>query len=319
MVSLLGYGGVVRRGKKEYLEYMKTLLFMVGVIAFTGTGPLFALSETLAEIDRLHQDDHHDEVLQIIAETLPGRSGRDRGALLWREGRARMQIADFGHHDGDLSDAETITMLQETERMAQEATQLDPAAAEPWFWLGAAMGRRGQVQGVLNSLFMAGDVRDNAVEALNRREEFSEAFFLLGQVYRELPGRPLSFGNNDYAVSMARRAIVIHEAERAAGTAPNKSHDLYTQLGAALWKRNHNERQRRRAWDSAVRGWNNAGSPLERGFYFEGSLPYSTGPDRREARELVQQIERELSGIRNRSPRQQRDLENAQKLLRDWG
>lgn len=298
---------------------MKTLLFMVCVIFVAGLAPLFALSETLAEIDRLHQDDQHDAVLQIIANTLPGRSGAERGALLWREGRARMQIADFGHHDGDLSDGETIAMLQETERLAQEASQLAPNAAEPWFWLGAAMGRRGQVQGVLNSLFMAGDVRDNAVEALNRREEFSEAFFLLGQVYRELPGRPLSFGNNDYAVSMARRAIVIHEAERAAGIAPNKSHDLYTQLGAALWKRNHNERQRRRAWDSAVRGWNSASTPLERGFYFEGSLPYSGGTDRAEARALVQQIERELQGIRNRSARQQRDLEKAQALLSDWG
>lgn len=287
------------------------LLFMA--IASAG-----ALDAVLAEIDSLHHDDNHEAVLRVIRRELPRLSGRDRAQLLWRQGRARMQIADFGHHDGALTDDQAVAMLEETEALAREATQLAPELAEPWFWVGASMARRGQIRGVLNSLFMAGDVRDYAVEAINRREEFSEAFFLLGQFYRELPGRPLSFGNSDYAVSLARRAVAIHEAERAAGIAPAKSHDLYTQLGNALWQRNHNERRRQRAHDNAVSAWRTAGTPLERGFAFDGTIPLRRGTDRDEARTLVGLMVSELEAIRNRTPRQQRDLEKAQALLADW-
>ncbi len=308
-----------RRYECAIFEAMKRKIVSGVFLLLLGAATAVGLEPVLAELDRLHHGDNHEAVLGLIARELSGLSGSERAQLLWRQGRARMQIADFGHHDGDLTDDQAVAMLEETEALARQATQLAPELAEPWFWVGAAMARRGQIRGVLNSLFMAGDVRDYAQEAINRREEFSEAYFLMGQFYRELPGRPLSFGNGDYAVSLARRAVAVHEAELAAGITPNKAHDLYTQLGHALWKRNHNSRQRQRAHNNAVSGWRSASTPMERGINFDGSLPFSGGTDREEARALVQQIVRELTGIRNRTPRQQRDLEKAQALLADWG
>ncbi len=278
-----------------------------------------APTEGFTELDRLHDEDRQERILALIQERLPAaRSHTDSAALLWRRARAQLTLADYGRWEEALSDREAIALLREAEENAHRAMELDPPAAEPWFWKGATMGLRGQIQGVLNSLFMASDVRDYATEAINRNDRFGEAYYLLGQLYRELPGRPFSFGNREYAVSLLRMAVAVHEEEYRAGVVGARYYDNYTQLAEGLWRRNHSADRRRKRHAQAAEQYRQASTPLERGFAFEGSQPLGPGSDREEAVRLVEMVVSDLSRVRQPNTRERKDLASAQALLSQW-
>ena len=276
-------------------------------------------ADTIAELDRLHEEEQHERIVSMVDTQLPSaRTNSERAALIWRLARAKTSLADFGRWSGSMSDSAAMELLQEAEADAQQAIELDSSAAAPWFWKGAAMGLRGQLRGVLNSLFMASDVRDHAVEAINRDDRYGEAYYLLGQLFRELPGRPLSFGNRDAAVSLLRKAGAIHEQEYRDGVVGVRYFDNHNQLARALWKRNHSEARRRRNHEQAADRYRSATTALERGSAFEGSQPLPPGSDREEAVRLVEKVVDELSGLSQPGPRERKDLESARELLSDW-
>lgn len=242
---------------------------------------LHAGADLFTELDALHEGDNHQQILQRIEREIPAADRSRHGELLWRKARAQLTLADYGRWQGELSDRETIDRLEAAERSATEAIELAPETADPYFWKAATIGLRGQVRGVLNSLFLASSVRDYAEKTLERNSNHTEAHYLLGQLYRELPRRPLSFGNRDHAVRYARRSVELHEREYRAGTVGVRYYDLYTQLAASLWQRN------------------NSG-------------------DRDEARELLRSIVRDLQSLSAPTTRERKDLESARELLDRW-
>lgn len=264
--------------RRASLSLFFSLLLVAGGAAVAGAD---ADADLLARIERLHEEDQHTTILALIDVEL-GRvtDTRQRAELLWRKARAQLTLADYGVWRGDLSDREGIARLEDTEATAAQAIELAPDSADPYFWKSAAMGLRGQLRGVLNSLFMASDVRDYAEMALERNPNHTEAHYLLGQLYRELPRRPLSFGNRDRAVEYGRRAVQLHEHEYRTGVVGVRYYDLYTQLADSLWRRNN-------------RG------------------------DRDESIALLQSLVSDLEGIAAPTTRERKDLESARELLDD--
>ena len=275
--------------------------------------------EILEELDRLHFHDRNEEILRII-DSHQSRTSVDRGPLLWRQARARVSKAELSVWEGTMSEEEAIAFLEGAEEMADEAIRLLPGEAEPRFWRAAATGLRGLMRGVLNSLFLASDVRDHAVEAIERDQSLAEGYYLLGQVYRELPGWPISFGNNDYAVSLSRRSIALYEEKRATGEVPVDYHDHYIQLAEALWNRNNSMARRDRRRNSMVSDFREASTAFDRGRYFEGAIGLPRRSDREEALEVLREVVERLSSIPDseRRVRHRMDLDEALTLLADW-
>ncbi len=302
---------------------MRRALLFFTLLSLFGTTVAYAdvqddAPEALLErLDYYHHFDRHEDVLDLLDRQSPViRSVR--GELLWRRARALVATVDLGTWEGSIERSRGIAMLEEAESYARDAMNLLPDRAEPYFWVAAAMGKRGELRGVLNSLFMASDIRDYAADALERDEEQAEVYYLLTQVYRQLPRWPVSFGNNDYAVSLARRSVALYEAIQDAGEAPVQYYDHYTQLAHALWERNSNVRQRNRWVDRAASDFEAAGSALERGFYFEGTLEIPQKTDRDEARAILDRVIRELSAIPDPRLRYRMDLAEARELRDSW-
>jgi tetratricopeptide (TPR) repeat protein len=301
-----------------------TALFLI-LLGFLWLAPSGAQStegspgELLDELDRLHYYDRNEELLRIIDTQRP-RTSVERGRLLWRQARARVAIAELSVWEGTMSEEEAIALLEEAEALADEAIRILPDEADPRFWRAAATGLRGLLRGVLNSLFLASDVRDYAVEAIERNESLAEGYYLLGQVYRELPGWPISFGNNDYAVSFSRRSIALYEEKRVTGEVPVDYHDHYIQLAMALWNRNNSMARRDRRRNSMVSDYREASTAFERGQYFEGATELPRRSDREEAMEVLRSVIARLSSIpdSDRRVRHRMDLDEALSLLADW-
>ena len=114
-----------------------------------------------------------------------------------------------------------------------------------YYWQSANIGKWGQAKGILNALFKATPMRDLLQQAINQEPDHAGSYYVLGQLYAEVPGI-ISFGNDDYAVGLARKSIDLHEAELAAGEAEEVEHDYYIQLASHLMQRGWNERKRDR-------------------------------------------------------------------------
>jgi len=100
-----------------------------------------------------------------------------------------------------------IKILEKGEKFARKAIEINPDDVEGHFRLGVSMGRIGEERGVLNSLFMIGPIRDEMEKVLKIDPEHDGAHFVLGSLYRQAPGWPLSCGDLNKALHHAELAV----------------------------------------------------------------------------------------------------------------
>lgn len=307
---------------------LATAVATVGVVpAVAGDGEF---SDTLHELDLLHLQDRHDEVHAGVDRAL-GRGGalgsgglseREQAELYMRRARAIVAEVELSYYSDEMPGDEARRLLSEAEEHAERAIELNPELADSYFWKGAAMGTRGVIRGVLRALFMAGSIRDLGEAALERNPDHTESHFLLAQLYDELPGRPLSFGNDARAVSLARRAHDLHEAERLDWEIEMRYDSVEVGVAERLWSRNWSERRRERRHDGIREDYADATDALERSYTYEGSLELKPISDRDEARQILSNVIERLEAVEaagELSRRQRTDLEAAREHAEDWG
>ena len=100
---------------------------------------------------------------------------------------------------------------------AEQATKVNPKSASGHFWRAAAIGRQGLDKGVLKALNNASTMRDSLEITIEKNEKIERgaAHRALGRLYYELPGFPLSFGNNKKALEHLEKAYAIGPQEPA--------------------------------------------------------------------------------------------------------
>jgi hypothetical protein len=132
-------------------------------------------------------------------------------------------------------------------------------------------------------------------------------------MYEQVPGS-ISFGNKDFAVSLGRLSIDLHEAELEAGIEDELNHDYYVQMAAHLLARNWNEGKRFDRQSRKHRDYENRDDPMERGFFYEGMIDIPAQSDREEATDILRWVIDALEDIPDRSDGQNRQLEEAREL-----
>lgn len=281
--------------------------------------PLLALDDLLERIDEASTDERYDDLRSLLdeAETAAS-SARERAEVYWRRARLSLVLVDRDRAAGNTPDDELVARLEEGEAFAGEAIEADPSLAEGHFWMAANMGRRGQVRGVLNSLFMASDVRDYAQAAISRDENLAEAYHLLGILYRELPGGFISFGDSQRAVSLGRRAVDLNREEFESGDVDEIYYQYQIELAQSLWARDWNARRRGREHDGLQSDFRSASTALDRAFTYEGSQAIPSGNDRDEAVSMMRGVISSLQAIRSPTQAQRDYLAEARELLDDW-
>ncbi|MFW6368780.1 MAG: hypothetical protein ACOCZ9_03485 [Spirochaetota bacterium] len=298
--------------KRLHLVAMATIMAICTI-------PVFAIEESLEQADDLHTEERYEQAMEVL-ETAQreARTDRQRAEVGWRRARTTLSMVDRDLAAGTAEDSEAIERLEQGEEYAADATENNPRLAEAWFWQAANMGRRGQVRGVLNSLFMASDVRDLAFEAIALDEDLTEPYFLLGVMYRELPGGIISFGDDQKAVSLARLAVERHEEDRSSGDAEEVYYNHYIELAHNLWERNWNERRRNRRQSGIRDDYRDAESNLDRAFNYEGTVNLESMSDREEALEILGWVIDDIEAMDSPSQGQRDDLAEARELREEW-
>jgi tetratricopeptide (TPR) repeat protein len=144
-----------------------------------------AAPKDLVEADRLYwhrdQGKNLEEGVKRLEELLKERP--DDPALLWRRGRGLVRLGEQAE-----SKKEKLKVYEDAEACLKRAVELGPKDADAHYWLGVAMGRRGQTRGVLKSLFLVGPIRAEMRETILLDPKHGGAHHLLGEILMELPG-----------------------------------------------------------------------------------------------------------------------------------
>lgn len=294
---------------------MKRFRILVsGALLMTLAGtPLPAqLSAELEAVDAIIESEDADAAISRLEALESRATGSDAAEVYWRLAQATLMLGDQREVAGAGED-ELLAIYERGERYGEQAIDADPGNNLGYYWTSANVGRWGQTQGVLNSLFRAPDMRDLLTESVNLDPDHADSYYVLGQLYAQVPG-VISFGNVEYAVSLGRKAVDLMEAELAAGEREELNEDFYIQLASHLISRDWNRRRRARNMGDIRQSYQNAGTPIERGFFYEGSASVRDGEDAAEAREILDEVIDRLEGIGNRSPSENRRLEEALEL-----
>jgi tetratricopeptide (TPR) repeat protein len=274
-------------------------------------------ADTFAKIDGLHDQGKYEEARTLALEAVSSASQAEKAELYWRAARETLELGDDAEDRKESKDA-ILKYFEKGQEYCDMAIAADPQNNLAYYWKSSNIGRWGQVKGILNSLFKAAPMKELLLKDLSLNANHPDAYYVLGQLYRELPGAPLSFGDDDAAVSLGRMAVDLRAQAMKAGEEKDLDYSFYHQLAKSLWKRNFSAAKRASSWQKKQAAWQSAKTPLQKGSAYEATVQLEAGTDREEARRIENWVIAELSAMTSRTAGQDSDLADARETLAEW-
>jgi len=297
------------------MKRLGTILALLLIIVPLG---LADFQEILDRVDQLHEEETYEQTKSLIESSLAeAKSGAEKAELHWRLARAWLNLGDEAEDSGTAEEA-LLAYFESGEAEAQKAIDADANNHLGYYWKSANIGRWGQVKGILNSLFKAKPMRDLLQQAVAVEAEHADSYYVLGQLFEQVPGFPVSFGDKDYAVSLGRKSLDLHEQQVKAGIEDEINYDFYTEMAKHLWERNYTAARRAREQGRKKNKYQSISDPMEKNFYYEAAVTLEGDSDREEALELINWVIRELKGLSGRTDSQEDDLKEAEEVLASW-
>lgn len=263
------------------------LLFIVSSALFAAFNPEYSdyLFYTL-------EDYEADE--EYLAQALSSaESNSEKSSILWRQSRNILTQGD-GLDENDKEGR--FAKYEEAEALSIKSIELEPNA-DAYHWKSSAVGRWGQTKGPLNSLSKAPAMLEDVKMVVDTfGYDYTDAWYVLGILYNQLPGWPISFGDTNAAISYMRKSLDTRIIGRGLFLT------LYQELSDQLYDRNWDAKKRAKEFDKMKKSYDKESLPSEKMKYYEGSegsskVPfYSTVPlskmsDRQEAVMLLRYAE----------------------------
>ncbi len=297
---------------------MKRLVVIVALFVLSLPGA-FAEPGLFAQSDHLSYSGHYRQSFDLLEAALPSASSDEqRAQIYWRLSRDTLDIGDQEKEHGASSES-LLARYKEGESYADQAIAADPSSPEGYFWKAGNMGRWGQTRGIMASLSLADPIRKLVTRAAELHPSGGNPWFVLGQLYDQVPGFPLSFGNIVWAVSLGRKALDAREAQVAEGEKHDVPYAYYVQLARHLMKRNWSASQRANEQPGEATKYNSTDNIVEKNCYYEGVVSLPPVSDRQEARGLSRWVVAQLEAKPDRTPKENADLKDARDNLRQLG
>jgi len=297
---------------------MKRIAIVLLVSLLAVPALLADFRQDMAKADLLHEQGAHEEARALLeADLAQSSSGQEKAEIYWRLARAWLNIGDQAEEKGTKGDA-LLAYFAKGEELAQKGIDADPANHLPYYWKSATAGRWGQVKGIFNALSKAKPMRDLLHQALVIKPDHADSYYVLGQLYEQVPGGPISFGDKDWAVSLGRKGLDLRAQQVESGQEKELVYDYYTQLASHLWERNWNTARRQKEQARKAAQYAAKTDPMEKNCYYEGTLTLKNESDRQEARELLSWTIGQLEGLPSRTQGQEDDFKKARDLAAAW-
>jgi tetratricopeptide (TPR) repeat protein len=288
-------------------------LLLVVPLAFASAD----VSNVIADADAMHNQGTYAEAVKLVLGSVAGAGAKEQAELYWRAARETLELGDVAQKAGT-PQADVLSVFTEGEGYADKAIAADPQNDLGYYWKSANIGRWGQVKGVLNALMKAQPMKDLLVKELSLNPDRTDPYYVLGELYRELPGWPVSFGNLDDAVSLGRKAVDMRQAQLESGMEKELVYNFSTELAKTLYKRNWSAATRAAEQKNKAAKLASASTPLEKGSLYEAAVTLKDMSDRDEAKALVQAVVSELEKAGTLTAPEKKDLGKAKDVLKGW-
>ncbi len=303
------------------MKRLITLLIIVSVFTLALSA---SFADTLAQIDSLDFYDKLDEEKSAIESALATTNDPvEQSELYWRLSMVTLHLADEAEENG-ADEATLFAMFEEGEGYADKSISLHDNAPA-YIWKASNIGRWGETKGPLNALGKANPIKNNIEYVVNDLKVYDQTigWYVIGQLYFKLPGWPLSYGDLDIAVSMARKAI---------DTIPDDKlyHGHYKALAEMLYKRDWSASKRSSKISKIEKDWKSESNEFEKHEFYEGSRGVTHVPayssvalgkmsDRQEAVMLLKFALNKYQAWPVHSRADDRNRVKIENLLKEWG
>lgn len=304
--------------KRKLIVSLIVLLFTVSMA--------FAVSQTAEQADALYWNDRLEEAETLLLQGLSSTTNKtEKAEILWRLSRVTLAMGDEREVLG-ASDDELFATYEKAEKYAMDALAM-AELPDAIVYKASSIGRWGETKGPLNALSKAKPMRDDFTYLIDTMGVMDRtiSWYVLGQLYFQLPGWPISFGDLDTAISYTRKALDTIPAE-------NLYPGHFKALAEMLWKRDLSVSKRNSELKSIEKNWkkNSGKSTLDQHAYYEGAGGPSAMPfyspvalnkmsDRQEAVMLLQYAVAKYNIWPFHSRADKRNLEEINALLKEWG
>ncbi len=158
---------------------------MLALVAVLLAAALPSSAADLSSVDALYfRRDQPQKLDQCITDLdLLLKAAPDDAELLWRRGRALMRRGEKLARKSD-----RLADYLRAEDALKRAVTLKPDIAEAHFFYGVTMGRRGETQGILKSLFLIKPMRKEMAEVLRLDPNHGGAHRVLAEILWQVPG-----------------------------------------------------------------------------------------------------------------------------------
>ena len=288
------------------------LLFCIACQLF----PDFA--DVMVESDALNRQGSYQQEKDMLLSTLgTGITKSQEAEVYWRLSRLSMLFGDRADERNEPKSA-LYDFFQEGEDYGRKAMALDPDNHLGYFWTASNVGRWAQVNMGIRALRKSRIVRDLLAESIEKNSEYALAYFALAQMYKFVPGKPISFGSVDSAVSLARRGVDLYYERLRADGEEDHYYGYEIELALNLQKRDWDLAKRRQEQPEKSRRYQNADSVLEKNVYYEGIVEIEPLSDRDEAEAILRRIIESLNNVRDKTDYQESVLRRSLQIIESW-
>lgn len=298
---------------------MKTVILLSVALLFSAGFAAADFQSIVDQADKYHDQEKHEVAKDFLISSIKSTTGNSRKAeLYWRLARAYLNLGDDAEDNG-ADEKALLEIFLAGEDAASKAIDLDPDNHLAYYWKSGNIGRWGQTKGILNSLFKAKPMRKLLTRAIEINPEHADSYYVLGQLYEQVPGFPVSFGKVDASVSLGRKAVVLHRQQVASGEEDEFRYDFFTELAKHLYERDWKSAKRSKRQAKKSSKYRSEKNILEKNFYYEGTIDLKKVSDREEAALLLRWVIKELEAISKPKQQHDQDLKEAKDLYREWG
>jgi hypothetical protein len=298
--------------RKEY----RVKRAIIGLIMLLVAGG-FVAADLFEDAEELRSSGDRRGAMQLLEDGLArANSPRDRAEFYWRMSEVALNMGDDLEDQG--RDDDRLALYEQGEEFANLAIEANPQNHMAYYFKSSNIGRWGQTKGILQSLFKAGDMRDNLLVAVESKPNFGDGWNVLGMLYAAVPGRPVSFGNMAFAVSLSRKAMDSRQDEIRRGEEEDMGVGIREELANNLWARDWSASKRNREQDKMKRQFDRTNDLFEQALYYEGTIRIPNVDDRTEAMDVLRDLIRWLRSKPEKTPDDLSDIEKFEARLAEW-
>ena len=161
------------------------------------------LSSRIWQIDGDEQPEQKEELLlkrvDLVEEIMADYP--NQAEVYWQAAEA--------YHDLAFYQDETVDILRQAKEYAEESIDLAPDQAEGYFWRGALIGQIGLEEGIRASLSSVEPMKEDLEQAIELDPEYAAAYDALAQLYLQVPGWPVSIGDDEQALEYRKESVQL--------------------------------------------------------------------------------------------------------------